>query len=124
MLWTNEKQAYSKGKLDAERACYAFGEKTGIDVVSICPFHIMGPLLGIPHNTTWQHRLGLVGRLCRAAPGSFQAATINVISLSKQLISHPAAQTIFSIGSLLASMSFPFQGGHKGLPRKLAKRQG
>ena len=59
MLWTNEKQAYSKGKLDAERACYAFGEKTGIDVVSICPFHIMGPLLGVPHNTTWQHRLGM-----------------------------------------------------------------
>jgi|TARA_B110000263_G_scaffold246935_1_gene258817 nucleoside-diphosphate-sugar epimerase len=59
MLWTNEKQAYSKGKLDAERICNAFGEETGIDVISICPFHIMGPLLGVPHNTTWQHRLGM-----------------------------------------------------------------
>ena len=59
MLWTNEKQAYSKGKLDAERVCNAFGEETGIDVISICPFHIMGPLLGVPHDTTWQHRLGM-----------------------------------------------------------------
>lgn len=59
MLWTNEKQAYSKGKLDAERVCNAFGEDTGIDVISICPFHIMGPLLGVPHDTTWQNRLGM-----------------------------------------------------------------
>ena len=59
MSWTNEQKAYGKGKLDAERLCNDFGEESGIDVISICPFHIMGPLLGVPHDTTWQHRLGV-----------------------------------------------------------------
>ena len=59
MSWTNEKKAYGKGKLDAERLCNQFGKESGIDVISICPFFIMGPLLGVPHDTTWQHRLGV-----------------------------------------------------------------
>lgn len=59
MTWTNEKRAYGKGKLDAEKASFAFGEESGIDVISICPFHVMGPLLGVPHDTLWPHRLGV-----------------------------------------------------------------
>ena len=58
-LWTAEARAYSKGKVDAEKAGFAFGIETGIDVISICPFHVLGPLLGVPHDATWQHRLGL-----------------------------------------------------------------
>ena len=60
-LWTSETRAYSKGKVDAEKAGYAFGIETGIDVISICPWHVFGPLLGVPHDSemVFQHRLGL-----------------------------------------------------------------
>ena len=60
-LWTSETRAYPKGKVDAEKAGNAFGIETGIDVISICPWHVFGPLLGVPHDTplVFQHRLGL-----------------------------------------------------------------
>ena len=60
--WTIEKAAYAKGKVDAEKAGYAFGEENGIEVISVCPCHVFGPLLGLPHNTLWQHQLGLAMR--------------------------------------------------------------
>ena len=34
------------------------GDKTGIDVVTSCPCHVLGPLLCKAHDTIWQHRLG------------------------------------------------------------------
>lgn len=58
--WTMEGRSYAKGKVDAEIAGYRFGEETGIDVISVCPVHVLGPLLGIPHDTVWQHRLSLM----------------------------------------------------------------
>ncbi len=57
--WSVERSAYAKGKVDAEKLGYEFGDKTGIDVVSVCPCHVLGPLLGKPHDTVWQHRIGL-----------------------------------------------------------------
>ena len=57
--WSVQRSSYAKGKVDAEMLGYEFGEKTGIDVVSICPCHVLGPLLGKPHNTVWQRRIGL-----------------------------------------------------------------
>ena len=57
--WPIEKAAYAKGKVDAEKAGYAFGAENGIEVISVCPCHVFGPLLGLPHNTLWQHQLGL-----------------------------------------------------------------
>ena len=56
--WTVQGRAYAKGKVDAEIAGYRFGEETGIDVISVCPVHVLGPLLGVPHDTVWQHRVG------------------------------------------------------------------
>ena len=58
--WTVRYAAYAKGKVDAEKLGYAFGEESGIDVVSVCPCHVLGPLLGKPHDTVWQHRIGLM----------------------------------------------------------------
>jgi len=57
--WNIERSAYAKGKLDAEKFAYAFGEETGIDVVSVCPCHVLGPLMGAPHNSVWQQRIGI-----------------------------------------------------------------
>lgn len=58
--WTVTGRSYAKGKVDAERAGYEFGDATGIDVISVCPVHVLGPLLGVPHDTVWQHRLSLM----------------------------------------------------------------
>lgn len=58
--WTAQDATYAKGKVDAERYGYDFGAKHGIDVISICPCHVLGPLLGEPHNTIWQRRIGLM----------------------------------------------------------------
>ena len=58
--WTVEHAAYAKGKVDAERHGYAFGAKHGIDVIGMCPCHVLGPLFGKPHDTIWQHRIGLM----------------------------------------------------------------
>ena len=58
--WTAEHATYAKGKVDAERYGYDFGAKHGIDVISICPCHVLGPLFGKPHDTIWQHRIGLM----------------------------------------------------------------
>lgn len=58
--WTVQGRSYAKGKVDAERAGFRFGGETGIDVISVCPVHVLGPLLGVPHDTVWQHRLGLM----------------------------------------------------------------
>ena len=57
--WSVERSAYAKGKVDAEKFGYRCGEESGIDVVSVCPCHVLGPLLGKPHDTVWQHRIGL-----------------------------------------------------------------
>jgi nucleoside-diphosphate-sugar epimerase len=56
--WNIARSAYAKGKLDAEKFAYQFGEKTGIDVVSVCPCHVLGPLMGAAHNSLWQQRIG------------------------------------------------------------------
>ena len=58
--WTIERAAYAKGKLDTEKFAYDFGAEEGFDVVSICPCHVLGPLLGKPHDAIWQHRIGLM----------------------------------------------------------------
>jgi len=56
--WNVARSAYAKGKLDAEKFAYQFGERSGIDVVSVCPCHVLGPLMGAPHNSVWQQRIG------------------------------------------------------------------
>ena len=60
MNWNVERSSYAKGKVDAEKYSYEFGETNGIDVVSVCPCHVLGPLMGKPHDTVWQHRIGLM----------------------------------------------------------------
>lgn len=57
-LWTLEKQAYAMGKVEAEQYAYRWGGETRIDVVSCNPCHVLGPLMGKTHNTTWQKRIG------------------------------------------------------------------
>ena len=57
-LWNVEKQAYAKGKVDAEKYGYAWGEEAGIDVVSNMPSHVLGPILGKTQNNVWQKRIG------------------------------------------------------------------
>ncbi len=59
-LWTLERQPYAMGKVEAERYAYSFGEEFGIDVVSINPCHVLGPILGKSQNTGWQRRIGLM----------------------------------------------------------------
>jgi nucleoside-diphosphate-sugar epimerase len=59
-LWTLERQAYAMGKVEAERFAYRFGEEHGIDVVSCCPCHVLGPLLAPAHHATWQRLIGLL----------------------------------------------------------------
>jgi len=61
-LWTLERQAYAMGKVEAERFAYRFGEEHGIDVVSCCPCHVLGPLLAPAHHATWQRLIGLLLR--------------------------------------------------------------
>lgn len=58
MAWTVARSAYAKGKVDAEKLGYRFGEENGIDVISVCPCHVLGPLLGKPHHTVWQREIG------------------------------------------------------------------
>lgn len=55
--FTNEQNPYGKGKMDSEQLCYAWGKEKGIDAISIIPEHVLGPLLSLAHNTTWQHDL-------------------------------------------------------------------
>jgi len=57
-LWTLERQAYAMGKVEAEQYAYSFADKHDFDVVSINPCHVLGPLIGKPHNATWQKRIG------------------------------------------------------------------
>ncbi len=57
-LWTLEKQPYAMGKVEAEQYAYAFADGHDFDVVSVNPCHVLGPLLGKPHNATWQKRIG------------------------------------------------------------------
>ena len=59
-LWTLERQAYAMGKVEAEQYAYRWGAQHGIDVVSCCPCHVLGPLLAKAHNATWQYRIGLM----------------------------------------------------------------
>ena len=58
--WAIETASYAKGKVEAEKEGYKFGEETGIEVMSVCPVHVLGPLLGRPHDTVWQHRISLM----------------------------------------------------------------
>ena len=58
--WSIERSAYAKGKIDAEKLGYKFGAKHGIDVVSVCPCHVLGPLIAKSQDTGWQHRIGLM----------------------------------------------------------------
>jgi nucleoside-diphosphate-sugar epimerase len=57
-LWLLERQAYAMGKVEAEQYAYAFAEKNDFDVCSVCPCHVLGPLMATAHNTTWQKRIG------------------------------------------------------------------
>ena len=57
-LWNVAKAAYAKGKVDAEKYGYAWGEETGIDVVSNMPSHVLGPILSRTQNNVWQKRIG------------------------------------------------------------------
>lgn len=59
-LWNVERQPYAKGKVDAEKYAYAFGEQHGIDVVSNNPCHVLGPILSKTQNNVWQKRIGLM----------------------------------------------------------------
>ncbi len=59
-FWTLEKQAYAMGKVEAEQYAYRWGRENGIDVVSCCPCHVLGPLMAKAHDATWQHRIGLM----------------------------------------------------------------
>jgi nucleoside-diphosphate-sugar epimerase len=59
-LWTLEKQPYAMGKVEAERYAYAWGEENGIDVLSCCPCHVLGPINGVSQNSGWQKRIGLM----------------------------------------------------------------
>ena len=83
--WTVEGRAYAKGKVDAEIAGYRFGEQTGIDVISVCPVHVLGPLLGIPHDTVWQHRLSLMlkGESRVERPGHFTWNIVDVRDIAE-----------------------------------------
>jgi nucleoside-diphosphate-sugar epimerase len=58
--WTVEAQAYAKGKVDAERLAYDFGAKHGIDVISVLPSMVLGPLMVKAHNSAWQQSIGLM----------------------------------------------------------------
>ena len=58
--WTIEKNAYAVGKVECEKMTYAWGDKTGIDVVTSCPCHVLGPLLCKAHDTIWQVGLCLL----------------------------------------------------------------
>ncbi|MDH5674078.1 MAG: NAD-dependent epimerase/dehydratase family protein [Myxococcales bacterium] len=59
-LWTLERQAYAMGKVEAEQYAYRWGNEHGIDVVSCCPCHVLGPLTAKAHDATWQRRIGLM----------------------------------------------------------------
>ena len=69
-LWNVEKRAYAKGKVDAEKYGYAWGEETGIDVVSNMPSHVLGPILSKTQNNVWQKRIGwtLSGQIAHETP--------------------------------------------------------
>ena len=69
-LWNVEKAAYAKGKVDAEKFGYAWGEETGIDVVSNMPSHVLGPILSKTQNIVWQKRIGwtLSGQIAHETP--------------------------------------------------------
>ena len=69
-LWNVEKAAYAKGKVDAEKYGYAWGEETGIDVVSNMPSHVLGPILSKTQNIVWQQRIGwtLTGQIAHETP--------------------------------------------------------
>jgi len=58
--WNIETQAYDKGKLDTEKMAYEYGAQHGIDVITVCPCHVLGPLKGKVHHVLWQRRLGLM----------------------------------------------------------------
>jgi nucleoside-diphosphate-sugar epimerase len=69
-FWNVEKQAYAKGKVDAEKYGYAWGEETGIDVVSNMPSKSLGPILSETQNHGWQKRIGwtLSGQIAHETP--------------------------------------------------------
>ena len=56
--WTAEDNAYGKGKTDCEVMIYEWGPKHNVECMSSCPSVVLGPLLAVPHDMTWQHRLG------------------------------------------------------------------
>lgn len=58
--WTVEKNAYAIGKVHAERMVHEWGAAKGIEAISCCPDHVIGPLLAKHHDTIWQHRLGMI----------------------------------------------------------------
>ena len=72
-LWNVEKAAYAKGKVDAEKYGYTWGEETGIDVVSNMPSHVLGPILSKTQNNVWQKKIGqaLSGQSGQDASGSW-----------------------------------------------------
>ena len=72
-LWNVDKASYAKGKVDAEKYGYAWGEETGIDVVSNMPSHVLGPVLNKTQNNVWQKKIGqaLSGQSGQDASGNW-----------------------------------------------------
>lgn len=49
---------YGRGKMASELMCYKWGKATGIDVVTIIPEHVIGPIMCHNHDFGWQHDIG------------------------------------------------------------------
>ena len=43
--WTIEKNAYAVGKVECEKMTYRWGDEKGVEVITSCPNHVIGPLL-------------------------------------------------------------------------------
>ena len=49
--WTIEKNAYAVGKVECEKMTYRWGDENGVEVITSCPNHVIGPLLAKAHDT-------------------------------------------------------------------------
>lgn len=58
--FTNENNPYGKGKMDSELLCYEWGKKSGIDVISVIPEHVIGPIMSKSQVYGWQADIGQI----------------------------------------------------------------
>merc|ERR1719161_576986 len=57
--WTIKAQPYPMSKVDAEHLAFKWADDDGsFDVISICPYHVLGPLMCKSHHEIWQFRIG------------------------------------------------------------------